>query len=78
VPARAHSAVRRLDRLRWLGKLRALRASGARLRDRPSAYLRYVLLDPELDNYTFEVSNEEELAAFVADVLRIDRAEAAG
>ena len=45
---------RYLRRVRWLSKARALRRSGAPVRHN----LAYVLLDPEPDNFTYELANE--------------------
>lgn len=52
---------RYLRRLRWVSKARAVRAVGASVR----LNLRYVLLDPEVANFTYEIGNEVELAAWV-------------
>jgi hypothetical protein len=58
---RAH----RLSRLRWLTKYRALRAL------QPDVGLRrklaFVLLDPEIESYTYELADER---AFIADMAR--------
>jgi predicted O-methyltransferase YrrM len=62
---------RYLRRLRWLSKARALRRAGAPLRHN----LAYVLLDPEPDNFTYELANEQELADWVARVSGRDAAE---
>jgi hypothetical protein len=39
----------------------------------PWQALRYLLTDPELDNFTYQIRNLDELAAFVADALNTDR-----
>jgi hypothetical protein len=52
---------RYLRRLRWLSKARAVRAVGAPTRSN----LRYLLLDPEVANFTYEIGNNDELAAWV-------------
>lgn len=57
---------RYLRRLRWISKARAVRRVGAPLR----ANVRYVLSDPEPDNFTYELANEAELAAWVQAVSR--------
>jgi hypothetical protein len=55
---------RYLRRVRWLHKANAVR------RNRASVWrnLRFVLLDPEPDNFTFEIANQHELAGWVAAV----------
>jgi Methyltransferase domain len=76
LPAPARDRLRRLrwrvdalglPRLRWWTKARTLRSYGVRFRTRSA--LRYVLVDPEIANFTYELSNREELAAFVKDAL---------
>jgi hypothetical protein len=52
---------RYLRRLRWLSKAQAVRRVGASL----PGNVRYVLLDPEPDNFTYEIGNETELGAWV-------------
>lgn len=52
-------------------KARAVRRYGAPLRP----HLRFVLLDPEPDNFTYTLANEAELAAWTADVARCDRSQ---
>jgi predicted O-methyltransferase YrrM len=56
-------------RLRWWTKLRTLRAYGVGIGD-PQA-LRYVLFDPELANFTYELANRDELAAFIAEAFEV-------
>jgi hypothetical protein len=70
--------VRKLSRLRWLTKLRQLRYYDFRIRERPLFALKYVFVDPEVDNFTYEIANEDELIDFLAGALGIDRASAAG
>jgi Methyltransferase domain len=57
---------RYLRRLRWISKARAVRRVGAPL----LANLRYVLIDPEPDNFTYELANDVELAGWVQAVSR--------
>jgi hypothetical protein len=52
-----------LSRLRWLNKHGILRREGLRTRD----HLRYVLLDPEVESYTYTVANTDEVLAGIAD-----------
>jgi hypothetical protein len=65
---------RYLRRLRWISKARSVRRVGAPV----SQNLGYVLLDPEPDNFTYELANEAELAAWVATVSGADQDTAAG
>jgi Methyltransferase domain len=60
-----------LPRLRWWTKARTVRAYGVDIRDRE--VLRYILFDPELANFTYELANRDELAAFVADAFDVAR-----
>jgi hypothetical protein len=64
---------RRLNRIRWITKGRLLRAHGVPWRDRPLLALRYVLLDPEVESFTYELSNREQLLDFAAAALDHDR-----
>jgi Methyltransferase domain len=54
-----------LPRLRWWTKLRIVQNYGVKVRDRQT--LRYVFFDPELANFTYELANRDELAAFIAN-----------
>lgn len=62
--ARARHAARRLSRLRWLTKRRILRRYGVSPRTRPGMYFRYLLWDPEVESYSYEIANDDELCAF--------------
>lgn len=55
---------RYVRRLRWISKARAVRRVGASVH----RHLRFVLTDPEPDNFTYELANEAELAAWVQAV----------
>jgi hypothetical protein len=55
---------RYLRRLRWIGKAAAVRSVGASV----PRNLRYVLSDPEPANYTYELSNEDVLVTWTAEV----------
>jgi Methyltransferase domain len=77
--ARGRQAAQRLGldpryarRLRWIAKANAVRQVGAPV----SAHIPFVLTDPEPDNFTYELANEEQLAAWVASVSRADLAAA--
>lgn len=63
---------RSLRRLRWVHKARAVRRSGHQVR----RHWQFVLASPEPDNYTFQIENEAELAAWVGEVARCDEAAA--
>jgi len=65
---------RHLSRLRWISKARLLRAHQIRWRDHPFLALGYLLLDPEVESFTYELANREELLDFAADTLNHDRA----
>jgi hypothetical protein len=56
-------------RLRWWTKLRTIRRYGVGIPNRQA--LGYVLFDPELANFTYEVANRKELADFVADAFAL-------
>lgn len=53
------------------GKIRALRTYRA-LQRSPIKAVRYLLFDREVDNFTYDISNRDELAAFLARVLERD------
>jgi hypothetical protein len=55
--------VRRLGRLRWITKARKLRSAGTGAwSGRPTRIARYVFFDPEIDTYSYEIDNPDELA----------------
>ncbi len=71
--ARARTAAQRLGldpryvrRLRWLTKARTVHRTGGRVRHN----LPFVLLDPETTNFTYDITNQPELAGWVAAVAR--------
>jgi Methyltransferase domain len=69
LPERSRLFVRRFGRLRWITKARKLRAAGAgQWRGRPLRIARYVVLDPEIDTYSYEIENVDELAQRLAVV----------
>jgi hypothetical protein len=57
-------------RLAWRAKLERLRVYEAA--PRSFTALRYVALDPELDNFTYDVANRGELVRTLAEVLEVD------
>jgi hypothetical protein len=63
---------RYVRRLRWITKARAVRRVGGSL----TANLSFVLTDPEPDNYSYELANQPELAAWVRSVSRCAPGEA--
>lgn len=62
--ARARHAARRLSRLRWLTKRRILQRYDVSPRRQPAMYFRYLLWDPEVESYSYEIANDDELCAF--------------
>lgn len=64
--ARARHAARRLSRVRWLTKRRILQRYDVSPREQPGVYLRYLLWDPEVESYSYEIANDDELCAFAA------------
>lgn len=78
-PERARLLVRHLGRLRWITKWRRLRAASPHgWTGRPLRELRYVLTDPEVDSFTYELANLDELADALAATLSVPRATIAG
>lgn len=64
--ARARHILRRTSRLRWLTKRGILANYGVVLREQPGMYLRYLLWDPEVESYSYDIANDDELCAFGA------------
>lgn len=50
-----------VNRLRWVHKARTVRRYGHRISD----YVSYVLLDPEIENFTYDIHNRGELSAWL-------------
>jgi len=70
MPERARLALRRLGRLRWITKARNVRRSGTGpWRGRPVRIATFVLLDPEVDTYSYPLDNQDELAECLAPLL---------
>ena len=70
LPERARLALRRSGRLRWITKARSLRSAGpGPWRGRPLKIASFVLLDPEVDTYTYRIENDRELAEGLAGLL---------
>jgi methyltransferase family protein len=74
LPAPLVAGLRRLSRLRWLTKARVLRFYGVRFTEHPLVAARYVALDPELDNFSYDLDNEGELADVLATALGVSAA----
>ncbi len=68
---RWQARIRRAGRLRLISKWRNLRRYDVSVRRRAGLALRYLLLDPEVESFTFEIENEAELVAFVSDALAV-------
>lgn len=68
---RAHG----FTRVQWWAKWRILRGYQVSLRDLDA--WRYLLLDPELTNFTYPLANEDELIDWVASVLSAERSQIA-
>lgn len=71
---RAHS----LSRLRWITKYRLLHHFGLRLRHNLRAGLKYVLLDPETESFTYALDNEHDVVDALAGPLRTSRRDLLG
>jgi len=52
-------------------KIGHIRGYGVDFRRQPLTVAKYVLLDPELDNFTYELANEDELVRWVAEALEV-------
>jgi hypothetical protein len=61
--------LRRLSRLRWLEKARIVRSYGVSFRADPCLVARYVLWDPDVGDFSYELDNEGELVEFLAGSL---------
>jgi Methyltransferase domain len=64
---RGRLLVRRLGRVRWIRKAGKLRSTGpGAWSGRPLRIARYVLLDPEVDTYSYEIDNHDALSERLA------------
>ncbi len=70
--------LRRLSRLRWLEKARIVRSYEVSLRADPLLVARYVLWDPDVGDFSYELDNEGELVEFLARSLDLDSTTIAG
>ncbi len=78
MPSGWQDRLRRLSRLRWFEKARIVRGYGASLRADPLGVAGYVLWDPEVGDFSYELDNEDELVGFLAQMLRVDDETIAG
>jgi hypothetical protein len=62
VSERMRLRVRRFGRLRWMTKARVVRKAGAS----PVRWWRFVLTSPEVDSFSYRLTNEDELAEMLA------------
>ena len=72
VPPGALEAFRRLSRLRFAAKVGTLRRYGFDARAHPWQAAKYVLLDPEVGDFSYELRNEEQLGRELAAALGLD------
>jgi len=70
--------LRRLSRFRWFEKARIVRGYGVSFRAQPLLVARYVLFDPEVGDFSYELDNEHELVDFLAGVLGLSQTTIAG
>ncbi len=70
--------LRRLSRLRWLEKARIVRSYGASFRADPLLVARYVLWDPDVGDFSYELDNEGEFVGLLARSLGLAPAAIAG
>lgn len=68
---RWQARIRRAGRLRLLSKWQNLRRYEVSVRRQPGLALRYLLLDPEVESFTFDVDNEAEHVEFVGEALDV-------
>jgi predicted O-methyltransferase YrrM len=72
--ARASAALgidpRRLNRIRFRLKLQVIQRYDVRFLDKAA----FVLLSPEIDNFSYELENEDEMVSWIAETFNADRA----
>ncbi len=66
---RLRRRLRKLSRFRFYQKVRRLRQYDVRFREQPGTCIRYVLFDPETENFTYDLGNIDELTTFLATAL---------
>ncbi|WP_445151318.1 class I SAM-dependent methyltransferase [Baekduia sp. Peel2402] len=69
---RGVQVVRSLGRFRYGAKIMGVKRAGWRFRDAPWMLTKYVLFDPEFDNFTYELANVDELVATLAPITGVD------
>lgn len=72
VPIDTLHRLRRISRLRWITKRGILKHYGVRISDDPWRGISYVLWDPEVESFTYEIENEDELAEFVSTLVEVE------
>ena len=72
IPPDALEAFRRLSRLRFAAKVGTLRRYGFDVRAHPWEAAKYVLLDPEVGDFSYELRNEEQFGRELAAALGLD------
>ncbi len=70
--------LRRFARFRWLEKARIVRGYEVSFRAQPLLVTRYVLFDPEVGDFSYELDNEDELVDFLVGALGSSRVEITG
>jgi Methyltransferase domain len=70
--------LRRFSRLRWLEKARLTRYYGVSFRARPWQVAKYVLWDPDVGDFSYELDNEADLVSFLASALALEPARVKG
>lgn len=70
--------LRRFSRLRWLAKAKIVRHYGTSFRDHPWRVARYVLLAPDVGDFSYELGNDAELIDVLAQALALEPATIAG
>jgi hypothetical protein len=78
LPPHWQDRLRRLSRLRWFEKSRIVRSYGASFRARPLLVTRYVLFDPDVGDFNYDLENEHELVDFLIGTLDSSRSTIAG
>jgi len=78
LPPHWQDRLRRFSRLRWLEKSRIVRSYGVSFRAQPLLVARYVLFDPDVGDFNYELDNEHELVDFLAGPLSVSHEAIAG
>jgi hypothetical protein len=78
LPPQWQERLRRLSRFRWLEKSRIVRDYGVSFRAQPLLVARYVLFDPDVGDFNYELDNEHELVDFLVRAGDWGRIEVAG